>query len=91
MIGICTLLSVINETQTFTNINKYNFKTEEVGEGGGRRIKINKKHSENADTSFVKVKKSDVIRCRLLYCTLVPGVMSMGLLIYEISTFVNFM
>ena len=58
----------------------------------------NKKHSENADTStsvtfdlvvwpcpFVKVKKADVIRCRLLYCTLVPGMMSMGLILYEIS------
>ena len=64
----------------------------------------NKKHSENADTSmsvtfdlvvwpwsFVKVKKADVIKCRLLYCTLVPGMMSMGLLLYEISPFVYLM
>ena len=48
-----------------------------------------KKHSENADNStsatfnldvrlwpFVKVKKAIVIRCRLLYCTLLPGIMS---------------
>ena len=30
---------------------------------------------------FVKVKKADVIRCRLLYCTLVPGMMSIGIFI----------
>ena len=60
----------------------------------------NKKHSENADTytsvdfelvvwhwPFVKVKKADVIKWRLLYCTLVPGMMSMGLILYEISLF----
>ena len=65
----------------------------------------NKKHSENAATStsvtftlvawpwpfVVKVKKADVIRCHLLYCTLVPAMMSMGLILYEISPFVNFM
>ena len=64
----------------------------------------NKKHSENTDTStpvtfdlvvcpwpFAKVKKADVIRCRLLYCTLVSGMMSMGLLLYDISIFVCFM
>ena len=45
--------------------------------------KSNKKHSENADTStsvtfdldvwlYFKVKKAYVIRCRLLYCALVP-------------------
>ena len=63
----------------------------------------NNKHSENADTStsvsfdlvvwhwpFIKVKKADVIRCRLLYCTLIPGMMSMGLLLYVISPFVYF-
>ena len=33
---------------------------------------------------FVKFKKADVIGCRLLYCTLVPGMMSMGLLPYKI-------
>ena len=38
----------------------------------------------------IKVKKVDVIRCRLLYCTLVPGMMSNGLLLYEISPFVYF-
>ena len=57
-----------------------------------------KKHSENADISmsvtfdlevwplpFVKVKKADVIhKCCLLYCTLVPGIMSKGLIFYEI-------
>ena len=64
----------------------------------------NKKHSKNADIStsvtfdlvvwpwlFVKVKKADVIRCHLLYCTLVPGMMSMGLILYEISQFVYLM
>ena len=67
-------------------------------------INNNKKHSENADTStsvtfdllvlpwpFVKVKKADVIICHFLYCTLVPGMMSMGLIFYEISPFVYFM
>ena len=36
---------------------------------------------------YVKVKKDYVIRCRLfklLYCTLVPDMMSMGLILYEI-------
>ena len=64
----------------------------------------NKKHSENADTStsvtsdlvvwpwpIVKVKKTDVNICRLLYCTLVPCMMSMGLTLYEISSCVYFM
>ena len=66
------------------------------------KINLNKQHSENTDTSmsvtfdlvvwpFVKVKKADVIRCRLLYCTLVPGMMSMYLILYEISPFVYFM
>ena len=62
----------------------------------------NIKHSENADTStsvtfdlevcpwpFVKVKKADVIRH--LYCTLVPGKMSMGLILYKISPIAYFM
>ena len=57
----------------------------------------NKKHSENANTSksvtfdlevwplpFFKVKKADVIICCLLYCTLLPGMMSMCLIFYEI-------
>ena len=46
-----------------------------------------KKHSENADTlhvydldlwpwSYFKVQKAYVIRCRLLHCALVPGMMS---------------
>ena len=52
-----------------------------------------KKHSDNADTStfvtfdrelwpwpLVKVKNADDIRCRFLYCTLVPGRTSMGLM-----------
>ena len=69
-----------------------------------RRMIENKKHSDNADTStsvtfdlvvwpwpFVKVKKTDVIRCRFLYCTLVTGMMYMGLILYEISPFVYFM
>ena len=63
----------------------------------------NKKHSENADTFtsvtfdldvwpwlYVKVKKADVIRYRLLYCTLVPGIMSMRVMICEIKPFVHF-
>ena len=41
-------------------------------------------------SAFVNVKKTDVIRCRLLYCTLVPGKMSMCLILYEISSFVYF-
>ena len=60
--------------------------------------------SENADTywsvtldldvwpwSYFKAKKAYVIRCRLLYCALVPGMMSMGLILYEISSLVYFM
>ena len=39
---------------------------------------------------FVKVKKANVIRCLLLYFTLVPGMRSTGLLLYEISPFVYF-
>ena len=61
----------------------------------------NKKHSDNADTSmsvtfgfavwlwpFVKDKKADVIRCHLLYCTLVPGMMS--ILVYCFARFCLF-
>ena len=55
--------------------------------GNEKKKKTDKKHLENADTStsmtfdlvvwhwpFVKVKKADVIRCRILYCTLIPGI-----------------
>ena len=66
-------------------------------------IKIhNKKHSENADTStsvtfdlelwpwpYIKVKKAYVIR--LLYCTLVPGIMSVSVIVCEIWLLVHFM
>ena len=61
-----------------------------------RKIK-NKKHSENADTStsvtfdldmwpwpYFKVKKAYIIRCRLLYCALVPGMMSVNIIVCEI-------
>ena len=40
---------------------------------------------------FVKVKKDYVIRCRLLFCTVVLGMMSMGLILYEILQFVYLM
>ena len=62
-----------------------------------------KKHSENADTSTsvtfdlelwpwpsVKVKKVYVIRYRLLYCTLVPGIMSVSVIVCEIWPLVHF-
>ena len=65
--------------------------------------KDNKKHSENSDTStsatfdleawpwtYVKVKKAYVIRCRLLYRTLIPGFLSVGAILYEIWPFVHF-
>ena len=58
----------------------------------------NEKHSENADTSKfvifdldmgpwhnVKVKKAIVIRWHLSYCNMVPGMTSMGVMIFEIS------
>ena len=64
----------------------------------------NEKLPENAHTStsvtfdlvvwpwpFVKVKRADVIRCLLLYCTLVTGMMSRGSMLYKISSFVYFM
>ena len=38
--------------------------------------------------TFRQGQKADVIRCHLSYCTLVPGMMSMGLLLYEILPFV---
>ena len=41
--------------------------------------------------TFRQGQKSDVIKCHLLYCTLVPGMMSMGLLLCEISPFIYFM
>ena len=37
----------------------------------------------------VKVKNAYVIRCRLLYCTLVPGMMSMSVLVCEIWPLVH--
>ena len=41
--------------------------------------------------TFHKIKKADVIRCRFLYCTLEPGMMSMDIMFYDISLFVYFM
>ena len=68
-------------TETYTHTKLYIIK----------KVRKNKKHAENADTStsvtfdfvvwpwpFVKVKKADVIRCHLLYGYLIPGMMSMG-------------
>ena len=67
---------------------------------------INKRHSENADTSTsvtvdldvwpwpyfnFKVKKAYVIRCRLLYCALVPGTMSLNVIVCEIWPLVHFL
>ena len=65
--------------------------------------KNNKKHLENADTStsvtfdldmwpwpYFKVKKAYVIRCHLLYCTLVPGMMSVSVLVCDIWLLVHF-
>ena len=64
--------------------------------------KPNKKYSENADTSTfinlnlelwlrlsVKLKKAYVITCRclLVYCSLVPDMMSVGVIVYEICSF----
>ena len=39
---------------------------------------------------YYKVKKDYVIRCCLLYCTLVPGMMSVSVILYEIWPFVRF-
>ena len=59
-------------------------------------LNLIRKYSENTETStsvtfglevllwpYIKVKKADVIRCRLLYCTLLPGMISMGLRLYS--------
>ena len=64
----------------------------------------NKKHSENVDTSTsvtfdlelwpwpsVKVKKAYVIRCGLLYGTLVPGMMSVSVIDCDIWPLVHFL
>ena len=63
--------------------------------------RINKKHSDTSMSvtfdlvvwpwSFIKVKKADIIRRHLLYCILVPDIMSIGLILYEISPFVYLM
>ena len=55
---------------------------------------FNKKHSENADTSTSVTSDLDVwpwpcqnayiIRCRLLYCTLVPGMVSVSEIVCKI-------
>ena len=37
---------------------------------------------------YVKVMKAYVIRCRLLYCNLIPYMMSLGEIDYEIWTFI---
>ena len=96
--GFCNrtgkLFYVIFQSFKLINILRWNVKKKNK----------NKKHSENAGTStsvtfdlvvwpwsVVKVKKADVVRCRFLYCTLVPGMMSMGSIVYEISPFVYFM
>ena len=63
----------------------------------------NKKHSENADTStsltfdlevwpwpHFKVKKAYVIRSRFLYCALVPGMISVNVIICEIWPLIHF-
>ena len=63
----------------------------------------NKKHSENADTStsmtfdfdvwlwpYLKIKTADVIRFRLLYCTLVSGMIPVSVIFCEIWTLVHF-
>ena len=68
------------------------------------KIRKNKNCSENADTStsmtfdldvwpwpYSKVKKAYVIRCRLLYCTLVPGMMSVSVIVCDICTLVHFL
>ena len=65
--------------------------------------KVNKKHSENADTSlsvtfdldvwpwpYFKDKIAYVIRCRLLYCVLVPGMMSVNIIVCEIWPLILF-
>ena len=62
----------------------------------------NKKHSEKADTStsvtfdlelwpWLMVKNAYVIRCRLLYCTLVPGMMYVSVKVCEIWPQFNFL
>ena len=63
----------------------------------------NKKHSENADTStsvtfdldvwpwpYFKYKKVYVIRCRLLYCALVPGMITVLVIVCEIWQLIHF-
>ena len=40
--------------------------------------------SDSDSDLIVKVKKTYVIRCRLLYCTLVPGMMSVSVIVCEI-------
>ena len=67
------------------------------------RLSYNKKHSENADNStsvtfdlylrpwpYFKVKKAYVILCRLLYCVLVPGMMSVNVIVFEIWPLIHF-
>ena len=66
--------------------------------------KINKKHSENADTStsvtfdlelwpwtYFKVGKAYIIRCRLLYCAMVLGMMSVNVIVCEIWPLIHFL
>ena len=63
----------------------------------------NKKHPENADTStsvtfdldvwpwpYIKVKKAYVIRCCLLYCTLVSGMMSVSKIVCKYNRYFIF-
>ena len=48
---------------------------------------FNKKHSENADTSTSVTFDLDVkvkLACHLLYCTFVPGMMSVSVIVCEI-------
>ena len=73
--------------------------------GENNTILWNKKHLENEDTStsvtfdldvwpwpYFKVKKAYIIRCCLLYCALVPGMMSVNIIVCKTihSFFVTF-
>ena len=68
---------------------------------GNRKKEMNykdKRHSENTDTScdlspcgVTTFRQAQESWCHLLYCTLLPGMISMDLLLYKISTFVYFM
>ena len=80
-----------------------NKQTKKKKQPNKKKTKKTKKNSENANTSrpvtfhldvwpwpYYKVKKVYVIRCRFLLCALVPGMISVNVIVCEILPLIHF-